>query len=310
MKWKKLKHLYAPQADFEWRQTHAANPFGEWISSDQLMVYFSCRDACNRSHISALILRADKDFEIEALCSRPLLCPGEPGLFDDSGVAMGYLITKERRRLLYYLGWNLKVTVPWLNTIGLAISEEEGEDGFPIFQKYSRAPLLDRSHEDPFSISYPSVLYDAGKYRMWYGSNLSWGKDETSMRHVFKYAESKDAIHWERSGKVVLHHIYDNEFALSKPFVIKEQDGTYSMWYSYRGNGSINTYRIGYATSSDGLEWVRRDKEVGIDVSADGWDSDMICYPFVFDYQGQRFMLYNGNGYGKTGFGIAMLVSK
>jgi hypothetical protein len=32
----------------------------------------------------------------------------------------------------------------------------------------------------------------------------------------------------------------------------------------------------------------------------------MICYPFVFDHAGSRFMLYNGNGYGKTGFGIAV----
>lgn len=309
MKWQKLKHLYAPEGDFEWRQTHAANPFGEWVSQDRLMVYFTCRDACNRSYISALILNARNDFEIEAVCERPLVSPGEAGLFGDSGAAMGFLITKGKQRFLYYLGWNLKVTVPWLNTIGLAVSQELAGDGFPIFRKHSRAPLLDRSEEDPFSISYPSVLYDKGKYRMWYGSNLSWGKDEKSMKHVFKYAESEDAIHWIRSGKVVLAHKYPNEFALSKPFVIKEKDGSYKMWYSYRGRGNIKTYRIGYATSFDGIEWLRRDEEAGIDVSDSGWDAEMICYPFVFDYQGQRFMLYNGNGYGKTGFGIAVLVS-
>lgn len=309
MKWKKIKHIYNSQGDFEWRQTHAANPFGEWIDAHRLMVYFTCRDSFNRSHISALILNANKDFEIEAVCRRPLVTPGEAGLFDDSGVAMGYLLKIGERRLLYYLGWNLKVTVPWLNTIGLAIADDLDTDSFPVFQKYSRAPLLDRSNEDPFSISYPSVLYDGGRYRMWYGSNLSWGKDEKSMKHVFKYAESKDAIHWRRTGQIVLHHVYPNEFALSKPFVIKEADGTYSMWYSYRGRNEIATYRIGCATSPDGLKWTRQDDSVGIDVSNEGWDSEMICYPFVFDYQGERFMLYNGNGYGKTGFGIAVLVS-
>jgi hypothetical protein len=46
------------------------------------------------------------------------------------------------------------------------------------------------------------------------------------------------------------------------------------------------------------------------DVSEEGWDSEMMCYPYVFDHKGERYMLYNGNGYGKSGFGIAKLISK
>ena len=42
-------------------------------------------------------------------------------------------------------------------------------------------------------------------------------------------------------------------------------------------------------------------------MSAEGWDSEMICYPYVFEHRGRFFMLYNGNGYGKTGFGVAVL---
>jgi hypothetical protein len=57
----------------------------------------------------------------------------------------------------------------------------------------------------------------------------------------------------------------------------------------------------------DGDNWVRKDDESGIDVSAEGWDSQMICYPFVMDHKGERYMLYNGNGYGRTGFGVAIL---
>jgi predicted GH43/DUF377 family glycosyl hydrolase len=75
------------------------------------------------------------------------------------------------------------------------------------------------------------------------------------------------------------------------------------MWYSYRGSRN----RIGYADSEDGISWERKDGEAGIDVSASGWDSEMIEYPFVFDHDGERYMLYNGNGYGKTGIGLAVL---
>ncbi len=306
MRWRKIKHIFEPNGDFDWRMTHAANPFGEIDDNHVLTVYFTCRDTNNRSHISALKLNLQDNFKIIDICKRPLLIPGELGLFDDSGVVMGYLIKINGKRYLYYLGWNLKVTVPWLNTIGLAIEEKTDDDGYPIFRKYSKVPILDRSEEDPYSISYPSILYDNGIYKMWYGSNLSWGKTEKDMKHVFKYAESYDGINWRRTNQIILSHIYENEFALSKPFVIKE-DRIYKMWYSYRWRNNIQTYRIGYAESADGLKWIRKDDIVGIDVSGTGWDSEMICYPFVFDYQNEKFMLYNGNGYGKTGFGIAKL---
>jgi hypothetical protein len=137
---------------------------------------------------------------------------------------------------------------------------------------------------------------------MWYGSNLGWGKEETDMNHVIKYAESKDGREWSRTGKITIDLKDDSEFAISRPCVLKEQ-GIYKMWYSYRGKA----YRIGYAESKDGIIWVRKDDDAGIDVSSSGWDSEMVCYPFVFDHKGERYLLYNGNGYGKTGFGLAIL---
>jgi hypothetical protein len=203
--------------------------------------------------------------------------------------------------MLYYLGWNLKVTVPWLNTIGLAVFDSTTSK----WVKNSRAPMMDRSDEDPFSISYPSVLNDKGKYRMWYGSNLKWGPVSTDMDHVFKYAESDDGIHWTRTNRVVVD-LNEGEYAVSKPYVVLDH-GVYKMWYSFRGHQENTTYRIGYAESKDGLKWTRMDDIVGIDISSSGWDSEMICYPCVFDWNGKRYMLYNGNGYGKTGFGAAIL---
>jgi hypothetical protein len=306
MKWKKIKHLFAPNNEYPWMHSHAANPFVEILPNDKWLIYFTSRNKENQSHISALIISPKDDFKVETICPRPLVSPGELGLFDDSGTSMGFLLEIQNQKYLYYLGWNLKVTVPWLNTIGLAISTSISNDGFPIFQKYSLAPLLDRSNEDPFSISYPSILYENGIYKMWYGSNLSWGKSEKDMKHVFKYAESLDGLRWKRTNQIVLNHIYENEYALSKPYVLKDKN-IYRMWYSYRGRNNIKTYRIGYAESFDGFQWIRKDDDVGIDVSKTGWDSEMICYPFVFDYKGNRYMLYNGNAYGLTGFGLAIL---
>ena len=94
----------------------------------------------------------------------------------------------------------------------------------------------------------------------------------------------------------------DSEYAISRPSVIRDRD-CWRMWFSHRGSA----YRIGYAESLDGIHWKRLDADCQIDVSESGWDSEMIEYPFVFDHDGSRYMLYNGNGYGKTGFGLAVL---
>lgn len=75
------------------------------------------------------------------------------------------------------------------------------------------------------------------------------------------------------------------------------------MWYAVRGEH----YIIGYAESNDGYTWTRKDHLAGINVSESGWDSEMIEYPFIFDHKDNRYMFYNGNGYGRTGIGLAIL---
>lgn len=302
MRWKKLGHLFQPDGSLPWMRSHAANPFGVRLDGSRMRIFFTCRDAEQRSHIGSIVADLDRDFALSDLSTEPVLAPGLPGTFDDSGCAVGFVVPVDGRLRLYYLGWNLKVTVPWLNTIGLAI--EDPATG--RFERWSPAPMMDRHRHDPYTISYPSLLHEGDRWRMWYGSNLQWGKAPETMQHVIKYAESRDGLHWEREGRIVVPLQHENEYALSKPFVLRDAD-CYRMWYSYRGRGAISTYRIGYAESPDGLQWSRRDDEAGIDVSAEGWDSEMACYPFVFDHGGRRYMLYNGNGYGRSGFGIAVL---
>ncbi|NQV53684.1 MAG: hypothetical protein HQ500_10900 [Flavobacteriales bacterium] len=301
MNWEKQGHIFAPKGQFDWMNSHAANPFGWRIDDGIYRVYFSSRDSQNRSHVSSCVVDFNDGAKVIDIESSPVLAPGDLGLFDDSGVMMGFMLQVNDRILLFYLGWNLKVTVPWLNTIGLA----ESTDGGVTFRKLGKAPLLDRSEIDPFSISYPSVLPFNDGYKMWYGSNLSWGNDQSQMNHVIKSALSSDCTSWERTGQIEIDIVPPHEYALSKPFAI-EKDGKFYMWYSYRAGQSASTYRIGWAHSDDGVNWLRNDDSVGIKVSKSGWDSEMIEYPWVGKMGENYLMLYNGNGYGQTGFGYAL----
>jgi hypothetical protein len=163
---------------------------------------------------------------------------------------------------------------------------------------------LERTDREPYSILViSSILIEGGLWRMWYDSADEWINEDLPKYNI-KYAESKDGLTWVRKGKVSVDYKYPDESRVSRACVLKE-DGMYRMWYCYAiGTGG---YRMGYAVSEDGIGFDRKDDKVGIDVSESGWDSEMVCYPYVFDHKGRRYMLYSGNGYGRTGFGYAVL---
>lgn len=133
-------------------------------------------------------------------------------------------------------------------------------------------------------------------------------KNENELKHYYhiKYAESLNGINWQKNGTICIDFKNDLEYALARPCVLKHK-GIYKMWYSYRAGEKNTTYRIGYAESLDGISWKRMDEKMSLSVSENGWDSEMICYGFVFEYKDRLYMLYNGNGYGKTGIGLAVL---
>ena len=137
---------------------------------------------------------------------------------------------------------------------------------------------------------------------MWYGSHMGWVTGSADMDHRIKSAVSGDGHHWARDGVPVIAPADASEYAFARPCVVRDAD-RYRMWYAFRGSA----YRIGYAESGDGKHWVRRDAEAGIEPSPGEWDGDSVEYPSVFDHGGRRYMLYCGNGYGRTGFGIATL---
>lgn len=279
-------------------RTHAANTVAQLLEGDKFRIYFSSRDDKGRSHITYIDMDLKRPGRVVSMAETPALSPGPLGTFDDSGVSLSCITKVDGKTFLYYVGWNLGVTVPWRNSIGLAVwNELSGR-----FEKFSEGPIMDRDVTDPYSISYPFVLSENGRYRMWYGSNLSWGSKKEDMSHLLKYAESDDGITWRRTGIRPFEFKDISEYAISRPFVIREHN-IYRMWYSYRGAA----YRIGYAESDDGIRFTRRDEDAGIAPSVEGWDSESIEYPFLFEHKGSHYMLYNGNGYGRSGFGLAIL---
>lgn len=303
MRWQRLGCAFHSAGQRPWMRSHAANPVAEHLTGDLFRVYFGCRDETNRSHIGAVILDIGDRVTLVDVEPDPALEPGEPGLFDDSGTSVGSVVRDGDETYLYYIGWNLSVTVPFRNSIGLA--RRQGRDG--PFVKAARAPVVDRDEADPLSLSYPWVRHEEGLWRMWYGSNLAWGPARGEMTHAIKSAWSLDGQKWQRDGEVQLAPGLPDEPIVCRPCVI-HLDGIYRMWYSRRlraTDGRAAPYQLGYAESDDGVVWQRRDELGGLGPSGAGWDSDEIAYPSVFAHRGALYLLYNGNGYGRSGFGVA-----
>ena len=301
MRWKKLGRIFAPPTDLDWMVGYAAVPIAQRRDGDRYRVYFSGRDAENRSQVGYFELRLSDPARTLKVSARPVLGHGEPGRFDDSG-AMGTSLVErpDGRLLLYYVGWNRGHTVPFYNSIGVAVSDDGGES----FRRVSIAPIVPRDDIDPCFTAGPVVRVEGELWRLWYLSCVRWEKTAAGYQHHYniRYAESADGLRWRKHPTPVVDFAGPGEYAISQPYVLRD-GALYKMWYSHRGE----SYRIGYATSPDGVHWQRRDADAGIDVSPEGWDSESIEYACVIDHDGRRYLFYNGNRFGQTGVGLAVM---
>lgn len=305
MRWRKLGHIFVADGQADWMNSHGIIPIARPLDDFRTRVYFTPRDRANRSHVGWLDIDLRRPTKVLKLAQRPLLAPGEPGLFDDAGAIGCWIVARDGIEYLFYQGWNHGVTVGFYVAVGMAV-RPAGDPDRP-FERISAGPLLDRCLAEPVFVSDPAVLVENGRWRMWYQSGRPWLRvgHEMLPSYDIRYAESADGRSWPLTGKPAVTFSHPGEVAIARFCPLRERDGSYSAWYSYRGNDW--GYRIGYATSPDGETWTRRDDEAGITCDAGGWEGPMICYPYIFDSAIGRLMLYNGGRYGANGFGIAIL---
>ena len=299
--------IFESRNNYEWMVTHAGIPTPTKISDDVVRIFFSTRSKAVRSSITFIDVEAGNPSNILYRHDKPVLAAGELGTFDDGGVGPYCVVDRDNKKYLYYGGWNAGVTVAYRNAIGLAVSEDNGI----TFQRLYPGAIVDRNRWEPHFTTAADVMLVDGLWRMWYGSATGWvvinGKPEP--RYQIKYAESPDGLNWNRKNITCIQYRLDLE-ANARPSVIRE-GGLYKMWYCYRGSLNYRTdpaesYRLGYAESLDGIDWTRKDSEIGIDRSEQGWDSVMMCYPYVYQHGDRKYLLYNGNGFGESGFGYAV----
>lgn len=291
--------------------SHCHKPTPILIDDNTIRVYYGLRGAMNRTRVSFVDLNAD-DLSIKYVHKDVILDIGKLGTFDDSGAQVCSVVRVDNHTIyMYYIGWNTSTTVPSRNSLGLAVSYDNGIH----FERMYEGPILERYLNEPYHVGASDIKFIDGQWKMWYNSGNGFvvvnGKPEYTL-HI-KYATSDDGIIWNRHNIVCVEKAYENEI-IGRPSVLV-RDGKYHMFYSRRDIVDFRTdkdksYKMGYAESIDGIKWQRMDNIPSLEVSEDpnDWDSQMIAYPYIIEVKGKLIAFYNGNAFGKTGFGAAEMI--
>lgn len=304
MKIKKRGLIYCPDGSIEWMNNSVMTPQPFLLTEDVIRVYASFRDKEGIGRVGYIDVEAKNPSSIIKISNEPVLDIGSDGCFDDNGVILGDVIRVKNKIYMFYVAFQHVQKVKFCAFSGLAISSDNGES----FTKVQKTPIMDRKNEGIFGRCIHSVIYDEKRdvFRVWYSVIFDWTyiNGIPYPTYDIKYIESKDGIHFADEG-IQCIKCNENEYRIGRPRVRILSDGTYEMRYT--SDTYSKEYIAGYATSSDGIIWDRKDNESRLERSKKGFDSEMACYPVVIETKYGTYMFYDGNGMGKTGFGWAEL---
>ena len=301
-RWRSLGHVHVAGGESPAHATHASYPTPLVLTDGRVRVFFSPRDVSNRSSIFSIDLELSVDgFSSLGPPVGPWLEPGSAGMFDDAGASVGWVGAQPDGGIdCWYLGWSLGVSVPFRTAIGRAAAAPNESK----MTRCSVAPVLDRHEIDPLSLGYPWIVREADQLILYYGTHRWPPHEGREIDHVIRRASArKTGVAWDRDTVPALAPEGPGEWGLSRPSVIRDASG-WHMWFARR---RLDRYSLGYAHSPDGVRWTRLDDAVDFVGPEAPWEQGSRTYPAVFDHQDRRWMLYNGNSYGRTGFGVAIL---
>lgn len=313
--WMKCGRLFDPTTSPSpsWMVQFAQSP-SVILFNDRLRIYFCTRGQADTdgqfvSRIGFIDVERENFFKIIQISQRPVLDMGERGCFDEFGTNPVSVVRSAEEIRAYYAGWTRMESVPFNGAIGMARSIDGGEN----FSRLGPGPVLSYSLDEPFVVGSPKVRRFGDAWYLHYAAGQDWIFEESRHEPVYRirYATSSNGVEWVKAGINLIEKKLGMQECQASPDIFF-RDGLYHMFFSYRHATGFKSkergYRIGYASSRDLMEWHRCDECAGIDVSDEGWDSQMVSYAHIFEVDGKLHMLYQGNEVGRYGFGLATLV--
>mgnify|MGYP000857371898 CR=1 FL=1 len=317
MHWRKIGRIFNP---FDHALPGAGAGFAQSpqavVLQDRVRIYFAsrARDEFNGKFLSQVAF-ADFSRDLQTVLgvnAAPVLPLGGLGSFDEHGIFPFSPTVVGNEIWAYTTGWSRRVAVSVETAVGLAISR----DGGLSFERAGPGPVLGPSLHEPCLVGDAFVRYFNGVFHMWTMFGTGWKQfpGESAPDRIYKigHATSPDGIHWSKDeGRALVPDRLGPDECQALPSVI-QVDNRYLMVFCYREaygfrNDPSRSYRLGQAWSDDLVNWTRADDLPRFEREAGAWDTDMVCYPHLSEIDGRIVLLYNGNAFGREGFGAAVL---
>jgi hypothetical protein len=297
--------IYNTDGEKWWSRTHISYPILDIINKDVWRIYYSTRDGNNHSRIGYIDVESEKPDNILYIHNEPLLELGNPEPFDESGTLPACIIQHNTRKYLYYMGVAVPKEVAYFGSIGVA--EIIDNNNIPILLKLSTIKIPTPS---PFGYGICEVMCDHNSLLRMYNTVFTGWLSHNDPVYEIHCHQSTDGFNWGQGKKCNLN--INDEFEWAAPRVFVKGNG-YGMIFVARGKNDFRdniekTYRIGYAESKDGIDFIIQKQEIGIrNFQNSQFDSQMQCYPSVKQYGNKLWVFYSGNNFGMEGIGYAEL---
>ena len=318
MKWLKHGKIFDPT---EYTLANGCVQFAQspqaLVLDDLVRIYFSTRAVDTNgkflSHIAFVEMRKNLR-DVIRVSDQTVIPRGGLGCFDEHGIFPMNVVRYGDLVYGYTCGWNRRVSVSVDTAVGLAISRDNGL----TFERIGPGPVLAASLHEPCLVGDGFVLVIDDVFHMWYIFGTGWKtfSPDAAPDRTYKigHATSPDGVNWtkEESRQIISDQLGPDE-SQALPTVVKT-GSRYHMFFCYRESFDFRKakgrgYRVGHAWSDDLSNWTRDDDTLQLEGTPGTWDSDMQCYPHVFECDGKVYLLYNGNEFGRHGFGMAELLS-
>ena len=248
------------------------------------MMYYGGEDSA--SHLREIGLATSTDGMNWTRNASPVITPGAAGEFDSAQIFYPSVAYDGTTYFMWYMGANQTC-----NSIGAATST----DGIN-WTKHTGPVNLGDCTTGGKNYAPGPVIYNNGTFTMWYWlpSGVTIGT-----------ATSTDGINWTDNGPVNFSAPFSPYISIDRPSVV--YDGTsYRMWFgmtfpvSSNGTATFYSTRMGFASSTDGINWTPYNSTSGATYpifargSAGAWDRPGVGQPWVILDNGTWRMWYSG----------------
>jgi hypothetical protein len=245
------------------------------IEEDKILIFYSWKKE-SKSIIGVLYY----DFNFNLIHNDPdALHPGEKGDFDDSGVMPSCALRIDGDIFIFYTGWHLRESVPYSQAIGVGKLNKKRK-----IERLCRGPIFSINQESPILVNSPFVYQENNCIKMIYSAGTHW-HDNKPCYHLrsaisyknFQFLDNNVFFKTDEKNECISRCcLYEKEIYFAR----KLTNTFYDIYFVENGNMNM------------------------INLKKTKWNNQMHCYPYVFDVNGEKILLYNGNDFGKTGIGM------